>query len=44
MGAGPVGGPSDLTVLSGTDELLRGAWGWRRIAEEAVAWFELHLV
>lgn len=40
---GRLGGPSDLTVLAGTDELLRGAWDWRSTATEAVAWFERHL-
>lgn len=40
---GRLGGPSDLTVLAGTDELLRGAWDWRRVAAEAVSWFERHL-
>ena len=40
---GRLGGPSDLTVLAGTEELLRDAWDWRRVAAEAVAWFERHL-
>ncbi|WP_026118320.1 phosphoribosyltransferase family protein [Nocardiopsis salina] len=40
---GRLGGPSGLEVLTGTEDVLRGAWNWRRVASESVAWFERHL-
>ncbi|MEU0491655.1 phosphoribosyltransferase family protein [Nocardiopsis sp. NPDC006139] len=40
---GRMGGPTDLKVLSGAEELLRGAREWRQVAVEAQDWFDRYL-
>ncbi len=40
---GRMGGPTDLKVMSGAEELLRGAKEWRRVAVETQDWFDRYL-
>ncbi|CAL9597833.1 Putative phosphoribosyl transferase [Nocardiopsis dassonvillei] len=40
---GRMGGPTDLKVMSGAEELLRGAQEWRRVAVETQDWFDRYL-
>lgn len=40
---GRLGGPSELRVVSGAEQLLRGDLGWRQVAVETLDWFDRHL-
>jgi putative phosphoribosyl transferase len=40
---GRMGAPTDLRVISGAEQLLQGAQEWRRVAVEALDWFDRHL-
>jgi putative phosphoribosyl transferase len=37
---GRMGGPTDLKVMSGAEQLLRGAQEWRQVAVETQDWFD----
>ncbi|MFC9089610.1 phosphoribosyltransferase family protein [Nocardiopsis dassonvillei] len=38
-----IGGSTDLRVVSGAERLLRDSREWRRVAAEALDWFDRHL-
>jgi putative phosphoribosyl transferase len=38
-----MGGPTDLRVVSGAERLLGDSHEWRRVAAEALDWFDRHL-
>lgn len=40
---GRMGGPTDLKVMSGAEQLLRGAQEWRQVAVETQDWFDRYL-
>ncbi|MEE2037275.1 phosphoribosyltransferase family protein [Nocardiopsis sp. CT-R113] len=40
---GRMGGPTDLRVMSGAEQLLHGAKEWRQVAGETLDWFDRHL-
>ncbi|MFD6952905.1 phosphoribosyl transferase [Nocardiopsis sp. TSRI0078] len=40
---GRMGGPTDLRVMAGAERLLGDSGEWRRVASEALDWFDLHL-
>ncbi|MDT0329495.1 phosphoribosyltransferase family protein [Nocardiopsis lambiniae] len=40
---GRLGGPTDLKVMSGAEQLLQGAQEWRQVAVETLDWFDRHL-
>ncbi|MFI6578279.1 phosphoribosyltransferase [Nocardiopsis sp. NPDC050513] len=40
---GRMGGPTDLRVMEGAEQLLEGGAEWRRVATEALDWFDRHL-
>ena len=40
---GRMGGPTDLRVMSGAEQLLHGAQEWRRVAVETLDWFDRHV-
>lgn len=40
---GRMGGPTDLRVMPGAEQLLHGAQEWRQVAVETLDWFDRHL-
>ncbi|WP_150240873.1 phosphoribosyltransferase family protein [Nocardiopsis quinghaiensis] len=40
---GRMGGPTDLRVTAGAERLLGDSGEWRRVASQALDWFDLHL-
>lgn len=40
---GRLGGSSELRVVSGAEQLLRGDLGWRQVAVETLDWFDRYL-
>ncbi|WP_116248426.1 phosphoribosyltransferase family protein [Nocardiopsis sp. FIRDI 009] len=40
---GRMGGPTDLRVMPGAEQLLEGGQEWRQVAVETLDWFDRHL-
>lgn len=40
---GRMGGPTDLKVMSGAEQLLQGRREWRQVAAQSLEWFGRHL-